>query len=82
MLSGFELYPRWVPLIGYFEVIRQNPLAGSIAKSMASEGNSALLPANVDRRPPLQQGLMNFQLQNFQLCNKSLKDWPGPSGNS
>ena len=29
--------------------------------------NSALLPANVDRRLPLQQGLMNFQLQNFQL---------------
>ena len=42
---------------------------------MTSEGNSALLPANVDRRPPLQQGLMNFQLQNFQLFNKSHKDW-------
>ena len=36
---------------------------------MTSEGNSALLPANVDRRPPLQRGLMNFQ-----LSNKSLKD--------
>ena len=24
---------------------------------------------------PLQRGLMNFQLQNFQLYNKSLKDW-------
>ena len=42
---------------------------------MTSEGNSALLPANVDQRPPLQLGLMNFQLQNFQLYNKSLEDW-------
>ena len=37
--------------------------AGNIAKSMMSEGNSTLLPMNVDRRPLLQQGLMNFQLQ-------------------
>ena len=28
---------------------------------------SALLPTNVDRRPQLQRGLMNFQLQKFQL---------------
>ena len=42
---------------------------------MTSEGNSELLPANVDRRPPLQLGLMNFQVQNFRLYNKSLKDW-------
>ena len=41
---------------------------------MTSEGNRALLPANVDRRPPLQRGLMNFQLQKFQLYNKLLKD--------
>ena len=40
---------------------------------MTSEGNSALLPANVDQPLPLQRGLMNFQLQNFQLYNKSLK---------
>ena len=31
-----------------------------------SESNSALLPANVDLRPPLQRGLMDFQLQNFE----------------
>ena len=37
-----------------------------------SEGNSA--PANVDWKPPLQRGLMNFQLQNFQLYKKSLKE--------
>ena len=37
--------------------------AGNIAKSMTSEGNSTLLPMNVDRRPLLQRGLMNFQLQ-------------------
>ena len=30
----------------------QNLWAGNIAKSMTSEGNSALLPANVDRGPP------------------------------
>ena len=29
---------------------------------MTSEGNSTLLQANVHRRPPFQQGLMNFQL--------------------
>ena len=29
---------------------------------MTSEGKTALLPANVDQRPPLQRGLMNFQL--------------------
>ena len=34
-------------------VSRQNLIAGKIAKSMTSEGNSALLPANVDWRPPL-----------------------------
>ena len=36
---------------------------------------SALLPANVDRRRPLERGLMNFQLQTFQLYSKSLKEW-------
>ena len=54
-------------------VSRQNLWAGNITKSMTSEGNIALLPADVYRRLPL-QGLMNFQLQNFQLYNKSLKD--------
>ena len=34
-------------------VSRQKSLSGQHAKSMTSEGNSALLPANVDRRPPL-----------------------------
>ena len=49
--------------------------ADNIAKSITSEGNSALLHAHVDRRPPLKRGFMNFQLENFQLYNKSLKDW-------
>ena len=40
---------------------------GNIAKSRTSEGNRAMLLANVDRRPPLQGGLMNFQLQNSQF---------------
>ena len=43
-------------------VSRQNLLAGNIAKSMTSEDNSALLPANVDRQPPLQRSLMSFQI--------------------
>ena len=51
-------------------VSRQNLWAGDIAKSMTSEGNSALLPANVDQRPPLQRGLMNFQLQNFLVKHR------------
>ena len=32
-------------------------------------------PWNVDQRPLLKWGLMTFQLQNFQLYNKSPKDW-------
>ena len=46
----------------YETVSRKNRWASNTAKSMTSEGNSALLPAIVDRRPPLQTGLMNFQL--------------------
>ena len=34
-----------------------------------------LLPANVDRGPSLQQGLMNAQLQNFQQYDKSFNHW-------
>ena len=53
----------------------QNLWAGNITKFMTSEGSSALkihilLPANVDWRPSLQQGLLNFQ-----LYNKSLYSW-------
>ena len=39
---------------------------------MTSEGNSALLPANVDRRPPL---LLPLHVFLFVLYNKSLNDW-------
>ena len=39
---------------------------------MTSEANSAA--GNVDRQPTLKRGLMNFQLQNFKLENKSLKE--------
>ena len=39
---------------------------------MTSEGNSALLPANVDRRPPLH---VTRALLIRWLYNKSLKDW-------
>ena len=51
-------------------VSRQNLWAGNIAKSVTLEGNNVLLPANVDRRPLQQRGLINFH-----LYNKSLKDW-------
>ena len=60
-----NVFPTTCGLIGYFDVTwhltMENLWAGSIAKSMTSE-----------RRPPLQRGLVNFQLQNFQLYNKSL----------
>ena len=48
---------------------RQNLRAGNIAKSMTSEGNSALLPTNVDRRPPLQRGLM-IRISSFKVSTK------------
>ena len=61
----------WVHLTSSNETVsRQNLWAGNVAKSMSSEGNSALLPAIVNRRPPLQRGLINFQ-----LYNKTLQDW-------
>ena len=50
----------------YETVSRQTLSAGNIAKSMTSAGNSALLPI-VDRRPPIQRGLMNFQLYSKSL---------------
>ena len=40
---------------------------------MMSEGNSALLPANVGQRPLLQRGLMNFQPYNESLKDCSLR---------
>ena len=67
--------------IGYFEVTwnltikllcAKSLWAGSSAKSMTSEGNSALLPANVDRRPPLLSPLHVFL---FVLYNNHLIDW-------
>ena len=39
---------------------------------MTSEGNSALLPGNVDRRPPLLLPVAGFL---FVLYNKSLNEW-------
>ena len=47
-------------------------LAGNSSKSMTSEGNSALLPENVDRRPPF---LFPLHVFLFVLYNKSLNDW-------
>ena len=61
----------WVHLTSSNETVSsQNLWAGNVAKSMTSEGNSALLPAIVNRRPPSQWGLINFQ-----LYNKTLQDW-------
>ena len=39
---------------------------------MTPEGNSALLPSNVDRRAPL---LLPLHVFLFVLYNKSLNDW-------
>ena len=82
MLHSWKFFPTARALIDYFEVITSNRMKLFLAKiseratkSMMSGGNSALLPANVDRRPTLGQSLTNSQLQNFQLYNKSRKDW-------
>ena len=55
-------------------VSRQNKSlwAGNSAKYVTSEGNSALLPTNVDRRPLL---LLPLHIFLFVLYNKSLNDW-------
>ena len=72
-----NFFPTARALIGYFEVIWHLTMnlfpakisgQATLQKCMTSEGNIAMLPANVDRWPPL-------QLQNFQLYNKTLKDW-------
>ena len=52
----------------------------SMSESMTSKGNSAKFPANVDRRPSLQRGLMNFPLEISSFITNHLKT--GPSGNS
>ena len=44
---------------------RQNLWAGNIAKSMTSEGKSAMFLVNDDRRPPLQRSLLNFHFRHF-----------------
>ena len=49
----------------------QHLWAGNIAKSMTSQGNSALLPANVNWQPPLQPGFMNFQLYTVTIHLKT-----------
>ena len=60
--------------IGYFEVTWHPTMKlfpdkisqwVTLAKSMTSEGNSALLPANVDRRPPFTAGFNEFPVSNF-----------------
>ena len=58
IVNWVEVFSQQRALIGYFEVTwyasnnetvsRQNLWAGNIAKSMTSEGDSTLLPANVD----------------------------------
>ena len=55
-------------------VSRPKSLSGQQCKiyDVRSEGNSALLPANVDRRPPLLLPLLVFL---FALYNISLNDW-------
>ena len=66
LLINFEV--RWHLTMKLFPAkISQLSPAGNAAKSMTWEGNSTV---NKDDR-----GLVNFQLQNFQLFNKSLKDW-------
>jgi len=46
-------------------VSRQNLSAGNAAKSMTSESNDALLPANVDRQPPFTASFNEFPTSKF-----------------
>ena len=46
-------------------VSRQNLSAGNIAKCMTSEGNGALLPANVERQPPFTASFNEFPTSKF-----------------
>ena len=45
----------------------QNLLPGNIAKSVTSDGNSALLPANVDRRRPFREisSISSFKISSY-----------------
>ena len=58
--------------------ISEHLLAGDTAKSMTSDWNSALLPANVDQRPPLQRGYSSFKISSYVTYHLMT----GPSGNS
>ena len=80
-----NFFPITHALIGYFMVrwhliVKLFPpksLSGQHSKkSMMSGVNSALLPANVDRRPPLQRGLMNssFRVSSY-ITNHLVKVW-------
>ena len=77
LLYNWKLFfPTARALIGYFDVtwhLTMKLFPANISERATlqkSGGNSAVLPANVDRRPPFQRGFMNFL-----LYNKSLKDW-------
>ena len=82
LLYSWKLFPNsacshwllWRHMTSNNETVSsQNLWAGDIAKSMTSEGNSALLHANVDWRPPFQRGFMNFLLYNKSLKDRSLR---------
>ena len=81
LFYSWKFFPQTAhALIGYFEVtwhLTMKLFPAKISERATLQNlwcqrvtASALLPTNVDWRPPLQQGLMNFQ-----LYNKSLKDW-------
>ena len=69
VLSGY-VEVTWHLTIKLFPA--KSLLAGNSAKSLTSEGNSALLPANVNRRPPV---LLPLHVFLFVLYNKWLNDW-------
>ena len=86
LLYSWFFPPAARALIGYFEVTwhlttklfpAKSLWAGNITKSMTSQGNSALTPADVDRRPPL-RCLCTF----FFMCYITNLLITGPSGNS
>ena len=76
-------------LIGYFKVMwwyltinffpAKSFWAGNIAKSMTSVGNSALLPANVDRRPPF-RFVLTLRLLGIWYFAEKKQNFAGFSG--
>ena len=72
-----NFFPAVFTLIGYFEVTWQVTMKLFQAKifEWATLQNKCTVTHKCWPMTTIAASLMNFQLQNFQLYNKSLKDW-------